>query len=51
MKIQITNPKLVTIGAGVTAYRQINSEQLKRIIEKLLLTKSIIAENIVEVIK
>lgn len=46
MEIKITNPYLVTPTIGYSLEGQASEAQIIRIIEKLLLTKSIIAESI-----
>lgn len=46
MKLIINNPQLVFVEKDFTKYVTINPIQLTRIVEKLLLTKSIIPEGI-----
>jgi len=46
VKIEIKNPKFVMIGNSAIVRHPISDEQILRQIEKLLLTKSIIADEV-----
>ena len=46
MKVEIINPKFTSVGNGLVIGVDINEVQLVRIIEKVLLSKSIIAEEV-----